>query len=110
MAWFEGVKHEYKTHRQWQIGKGLDALQRQGLLSWHFLPSVPTVDYFVSVNGHPEKVLKTKEAENMVQLLANQAKIIWLPVGGGGGKSDWELVKTRIQLMADGIEPPPWEQ
>lgn len=99
----------YKLHRQWHLGEILDKLAARGLLSWSGEFQQRTVDWTITETGQRPRTVGTKDAEAIAQRLANEQKVVWIPVGGNGGKEVWQEVALRIEAMEAGQEPTPWE-
>lgn len=93
----------YKTHRQQHLGDFLDLLQAHSWLTWELAhEDTPTLFYIVEP-GSPLVILRTWEAEELAQRIADREGIIWLPVPYPGGLERYN--ETMAEIAALGSRP-----
>lgn len=100
---------KYKLHGQMHIGDMLDQLSENGVLTWRWEHKNSTAAYWVRLSGQKEKRFETRAAEELVQRLANEQRIVWIPVPLHRGEDKWEMTLARMEQMKEGQIPKPWE-
>lgn len=103
------VPKPYHIHRQWHLGEFLDELASAGHLQWKWSYKNSRAEYTVTEPGKTPRLLDTKLAEQLAQRIANREHIIWIPVPHYGGEDKWHETKAKIDAMANGAAPKPWE-
>lgn len=109
MTFENTLKKPYAIHRQMHIGDMLDKFESMGILQWRWEYGDSTAYYWIAFPGKRSVRHQTREAEKVVQRIANQYGIVWIPVPHYGGKENWEKTLIRIEKMEQGLIPKPWE-
>nr|BEK71527.1 hypothetical protein KPHV_87540 [Kitasatospora purpeofusca] len=97
----------FRIARQRHLAEQLNALQRQGRLSWRgaYLlkprtdgkKETTTALWWIALSGEGEKLHETPGAEEVVARMCEEAGIIWEPVPHPGGKRQLDTTLARIQ-------------
>jgi hypothetical protein len=93
------MEKPYHIARQQHLGSMLDSLQAMGQLTWRWDYGDRRATWWITETGRAERRFNTRGAEELVQRVCDEERIVWRPVPHPGGTD--QLRDTEAWIAAE---------